>query len=235
MTDVATIRAVIPAADLLPVQREATPLYRVARAVLHPLMRGLFRVHIHGRKNIPAGSAVVVSNHLQWIDCLMIEMAFPAEPRLHLMGDPSDAIRKGPLFWGLLRRIGGLIPIDRSLHGNQVLFDQVHTCLERGGSVMLFPEGRCGDTEGAMLPFKKGFAHFAIKDQVAVVPVALTGTRSLWLFKRIEVVVGEPLDVTGHDADSLVEATRKRMAAQMLPDRRRRGVKLLRSRLTRLF
>lgn len=34
-----------------------------------------------------------------------------------------------------------------------------------------------------------GFAHFAIRDQVPVVPVALTGTRSLWLFKRIDVVL----------------------------------------------
>ena len=230
MTDIA-----IPAADMLPVRREATAAYRAARGVVHPLLRVIFRVRITGRANIPRRNAVVVANHLQWLDCLVVEAAFPVEPRVHLMGDPSEAIRKGRVLWGALRHIGGFIPIDRSLHGNEVLFRQVHRCLEAGGSVMLFPEGRCGDTEGALLPFKKGFAHFAIKDSVPVIPVALTGTRSLWLGKRIDVVIGEPISPDGHTVESLVAMTRERVQQLMQPYREQTGPKLLRGSLTRMF
>ena len=230
MTDIA-----IPAADLLPVGREATLVYRLARAVLHPVVRCLFRLHISGRANIPRRNAIVIANHLQWLDCLVVEAAFPVEPRLHLMGDPSDAIRKGRLLWGALRRIGGFIPIDRSLHGNEVLFRQVHRCLEAGGSVMLFPEGRCGEDEGALLPFKKGFAHFAVQSGTPVVPVAITGTRSVWLCKRIDVVIGEPISPDGHTVESLVELTRARVVGLMHPYRPGRGPRLWERRLTRMF
>ena len=230
MTDIA-----IPAADLLPVQPEATALYRLARLILHPLVRVAFRLDISGQDNIPRRNAVVVANHLQWIDCLVVEAAFPVEPRLHLMGDPSDAMRKGRVLWGTLRRIGGFIPIDRSLHGNEVLFRQVHRCLDAGGSVMLFPEGRCGEAEGEMLPFKKGFAHFAIQGGTPVVPVAITGTRSLWLFKRLAVVIGEPISPDGHTPESLVALTRDRVAELMRPYQPSRGVRLFQRRLTHMF
>ena len=44
------------------------------------------------------------------------------------------------------------------------------------------------------MPFKKGFAHFAIKAAVPVIPVALSGTKDLWFRKRIRVIIGMPLN-----------------------------------------
>ena len=227
-------RVSIPAADILPVSRRATPAYRLARPVLRAVYRLLFKVRVHGRGNIPADGCVVISNHLQWIDCVAVLDALPAEPRVHALGDPSDIIRKGGALWWLLRQVGGIIPIDRGRHGDTVLFDHVQRCLESGASALIFPEGRCSDAEAAMLPFKKGFAHFALRAGRPVLPVAITGTRDLWLRSRIDVVIGKPIDTTGMSADELTELGRAHVAALQLPYRARRGPRLLR-RLTRLF
>lgn len=225
----------IPAADLLPVQREATLAYRLFRPIAGAVLRSLFKVRVHGQEHLPAGNAVFISNHLQWIDCLPILEALPAEPRVHALGDPSDAIRRSRTLWWLLRKIGGIIPIDRSRHGDTVLFSHVQRCLDAGGSILIFPEGRCGEAEGEMLPFKKGFAHFAINGRVPVVPVAITGTRDLWLRSRIDVVVGEPIDSTGMTVEELTGQGRAAVARIMRPYRPRRGPRLLGRRLTRMF
>jgi 1-acyl-sn-glycerol-3-phosphate acyltransferase len=83
--------------------------------------------------------------------------------------------------------------------------------------------------------FKKGFAHFAIEGQVPVLPVALTGTKDLWLRKQIELRVGPPIESGGMQVDELVELARGRVA-QLLPAYAERpGWKPLRRLLTRLL
>ena len=77
-------------------------------------------------------------------------------------------------------------------HGDRRLFGHVERCLAQGGAIALFPEGDFGPREGQLLPFKKGFAHFAVDANVQVVPVGVSGMRDLWLGKRLVVRIGEP-------------------------------------------
>jgi 1-acyl-sn-glycerol-3-phosphate acyltransferase len=104
-----------------------------------------------------------------------------------------------------------------------------------GGAVAIFPEGNYGPAEGQLLPFKKGFAHFAIKAGVPVVPVAFSGTKDLWFRKRIRVVIGEPMLPAGHDAGSLTEIAFQRMKQLLPAPTEQPGRKLLRRQLTNLF
>jgi 1-acyl-sn-glycerol-3-phosphate acyltransferase len=46
-----------PPADLLPVQREATPLFRFLRITVVPLLHALFRITVEGRERIPTDRA----------------------------------------------------------------------------------------------------------------------------------------------------------------------------------
>jgi 1-acyl-sn-glycerol-3-phosphate acyltransferase len=101
--------------------------------------------------------------------------------------------------------------------------------------LLIFPEGRCNEIEGVAGVFRKGFAHFALHTGAPVLPVGLSGTRELWLRKRLTVTVGAPLASGGHDADSLTAAAREAVLA-LLPARAGRGgLRLLRRRLTHLF
>ena len=104
-----------------------------------------------------------------------------------------------------------------------------------GGAVGIFPEGEYGPAEGELLPFKKGFAHFAIKANVPVVPVALSGTKDLWFRKRIKVAIGKPILPAGHTPESLTEAAFQRTKELMPAYQEEPGRKLFRKRLTTLF
>jgi 1-acyl-sn-glycerol-3-phosphate acyltransferase len=116
-----------------------------------------------------------------------------------------------------------------------VLFKHVDRCLELGGAVAMFPEANYGPKEGELLPFHKGFAHFAIKAGVPVVPVTLSGTKDLWFRKRIRVLIGEPLAVEGQDPAALTELAFQAMKAMLPAYSEPSGRKLLRNKLTHLF
>lgn len=225
----------MPSADLLPVSRKANIPYRVVRLVAVPLLHLLFRFDVEGLSNVPrTGTYVVIANHLNWLDEFALLMLLPVEPRLHFLANPTILVTR-KVQWFLVRSTGGFVPVVQGRHGDPALFRHVDRCLEVGGAVAIFPEGNYGPAEGELLPFKKGFAHFATKAKVPVVPVALSGTKDLWFRKRIRVVFGEPIQPAGHDADSLTAAAFQKMKELMPAYRDQPGRRWLRRQLTNLF
>ncbi|ACK69623.1 phospholipid/glycerol acyltransferase [Gloeothece citriformis PCC 7424] len=76
--------------------------------------------------------------------------------------------------------------IDRSVQG----------ILARGDGIILFPEGRLGTAEGQLiLPLKKGVALYALRSGVPIVPVAIIGTKNLFLWKTLTLRIGYPLEI----------------------------------------
>ena len=231
----ATETASLPSADLLPVSRRANFPYRVVRLIAVPLLRLMFRFDVQGRENIPrSGTYVVIANHLNWLDEFTLLYLFPAEPRLHFLADPTILVTR-KFQWWMVRTTGGYVPVMRERHGDQVLYRHVDRALEVGGAVAIFPEGNYGPREGELLPFHKGFAHFAIKAGVPVVPVALSGTKDLWFRKRIRVVIGEPIPTVGQTPEALTELAFERMQKLLPAYTEPSGRKLLRQQLTHLF
>ena len=230
----ATPSGAIPAADMLPVGRRASAAFRLIRAIASPIFHLVFRFDVQGRERIPTTAYVLIANHLGWMDAISMLILFPPEPRLHYLADPTSMMRNRPL-WALVRATGGIVPVDRTQHGDTLLFRQVDRCLEAGGVVALFPEGDFGPREGELLPFKKGFAHFAIDARVAVLPVGLAGMKEVWLGKRLYVRVGEPIAAEGRTVDELVALGERAVAAALPEYREPLGRKPLRRWLTGLF
>src|ERR1700704_7045734 len=226
----------LPPADLLPVGRRANIPYRIVRPIGIPLLRLCFRFQVEGRENIPEGPGnyIVIGNPLNWLDEFALLPLFPVEPRLHFLADPTILVTRKVQWW-IIRTTGGYVPVVRERHGDKALFHHVDRCLELGGAIAIFPEGNYGPKEGELLPFKKGFAHFAIQAKVPVVPVALSGTKDLWFRKRIRVIVGEPIQTSGQDADSLTAVAFQKIKALMPPYTDPAGRKWFRKRLTNLF
>jgi 1-acyl-sn-glycerol-3-phosphate acyltransferase len=225
----------LPAADLIPVGPRANVAYRLVRLVGIPLLRLCFRFDVEGRENIPrSGNYVVIANHLNWLDEFTLLYLFPIEPRLHFLADPTILVTR-KFQWWLVRMTGGYVPVVRERHGDQVLYKHVDHALAVGGAVAIFPEGNYGPKEGELLPFHKGFAHFAIKAGVPVVPVALSGTKDLWFRKRINVVIGPALPTHSTDPAALTALAFQKMAAMLPPYVEQPGRKLLRKQLTHLF
>lgn len=217
----------------LPIQARATLEFRLAWRLLRGVGRSLFHVEVRGLENLDRdGHHVVIANHLQWIDALVVVAGLPPAPRVHVLGD-----LRGVPGWALriIRRIGGVIPIDREQGGGPEVQARVRDCLDAGASFLIFPEGRCNEREGDVGPFRKGFAHFALQSGTPVLPIALSGTRELWLRKRITMVVGAPIDLDGHTPETLTASARAAVARLLPPVVERGGPRLLRHRLTTLF
>src|SRR6185312_13919033 len=220
---------------LLPVGRRATLAYRLVRLVAVPALRLAFRFRVNGRENIPrAGTYVVIANHLGWLDAMTILMVFPAEPRIHMLADPTGMMRRR-LEWALVRAAGGIVPVDRRVKDPALLFKVVGRCLQLGGALALFPEGDFGPAEGQLLPFKKGFAHFSVSSGVPVVPVALVGPKDVWLGKRIDVYIGEPIPAHGKTVDEMHRLGAGAVRGLLVPYSEPPGRKPLRRWLTGLF
>jgi 1-acyl-sn-glycerol-3-phosphate acyltransferase len=228
-------QAAMPPADLLPVSRKANIPYRLLRLVAVPLLHFFFRFDVQGLQNVPrTGTYVVIANHLNWLDEFALLMLLPVEPRLHFLANPTILVTR-KVQWFLVRKTGGFVPVVQGRHGDPTLFRHVDRALEVGGAVAIFPEGNYGPAEGELMPFKKGFAHFAIKAKVPVVPAALSGTKDLWFRKRIRVVIGKPIQTDGYDADTLTERAYQSVKELMPTYREEPGRKWLRKQLTNLF
>src|SRR5438132_1234858 len=232
----ATADPALPAADLLPVGPKATIAYRIVRLFAVPIMRLAFRIEVHGAENIPkkcGPNYIVIANHLNWPDEFLLLLLFPIEPRLHFLADPTLLVTR-KFQWFVVRHSGGYVPVVRSRHSDRRLYEHVDRCLVIGGAIATFPEGQYGPADGELVPFHKGFAHFAIKAGVPVVPVGLSGTKDVWFRKTLKVFVGEPM-AAGQDAAALTQLAFERVRALVPAYVEPPGRKPLRRFLTHLF
>ncbi len=170
----------------------------------------LFRVHVAGLENIPRCNFIVVANHLSWIDHILLWTILPAQPRLYLLG-ASQANNSTFKNW-LLTTFGGIITFERGANwvGRDTLRKPVET-LESGASLLLFPEGDVGPSEGQLNPLVRGIGHIVLRcpNDYPILPIALSGVKELYWRKEIRVIIGQPFRarVEGLDHRHAVEAT----------------------------
>ena len=136
------------------------------RAVAGPVLRCFYRVKVLGGQNLPAaGGALLLPNHITWVDALLLQLVSPRPIRFLIY----DAIYRQPLLNPFFRLVGA-IPIapGRAKEG-------LHEASERlraGEIVCIFPEGELSRT-GTLLRIKKGYELIARRGGVPVVPVWL--------------------------------------------------------------
>jgi 1-acyl-sn-glycerol-3-phosphate acyltransferase len=132
-----------------------------------------------------------------------------------------------------------MLPLDRDKPREALA--TMHDVLDRGGSILIFPEGELGKREGELPELKHGAAHLSITSGYPIVPVGLTGTSELWLGRRLTMRVGDPLRPKEFEGDrrDRIRAMTARLQADLqalLPgDGRHPRVKLLRKWLTNLL
>ncbi|SHJ30581.1 1-acyl-sn-glycerol-3-phosphate acyltransferase [Malonomonas rubra DSM 5091] len=171
------------------------------------------KITVKGSENIPRDQPVVyIVNHSSNFDIPVLYAGLPLQFRWMAKKELFDV----PLF-GLAMRRCGYIPIDRSdrrkaMHSMNDAAKQI----QAGASVIIFPEGT-RTPDGHLQEFKKGGFLIAIKAQVPIVPVAITGSfnvmskDSLRINKSdIEMEIFPPITTEG-----LKNAETKQLMAQV--------------------
>ncbi len=142
------------------------------------LVHLLYRLRFRGRHHIPRhGPAIVVCNHISFMDALVMGAASP-RPLRFLMDKP---IFESPwLNW--LFRLVGAIPVaseHRDPGSVRHALVEVSRALRQGEVVMVFPEGRL-TPDGEVHPFRRGLELILARDAVPVVPAGLAGLWGSW-------------------------------------------------------
>jgi 1-acyl-sn-glycerol-3-phosphate acyltransferase len=115
----------------------------------------------------PTGPAVLVANHLSYVDPILIAARTPVAPIA------KAEIGRWPLIGACARRLGVTLVDRRDASSRTAALRTSLRALEAGVSILNFPEGTT--TEGTtVLPFWRGIFGVARIAGVPIVPIALS-------------------------------------------------------------
>jgi long-chain acyl-CoA synthetase len=162
---------------------------------------------------LPNGPMLLIGNHVTAYDGPLMLYALPWRIRsrvaIAMAGDLLMDMRRGrgqgnaaldalaPIGYWLMTALYNVFPLPRS-SGFRRSFAHAGEAMDRGYSVMVFPEGHRSET-GELQPFRQGIGLLAQESQVAVVPIALEGLGELrasgrWFRSgKLAVHVGTPV------------------------------------------
>ena len=178
------------------------------RFLVWMLIHTIHRVKTIDVDRIPEeGAAILVCNHVSYVDALVIGAASPRPIRFVM----DHRIFKLPLM-GWIFRTARAIPIAPAKEDPWLMekaYIEIAQALHEGDLVCIFPEGKL-TTTGEMNEFRGGIAKILERSKVPVIPMALRG---LWgslltrdagnLFERsfsrgprsqLALAVGAPVD-----------------------------------------
>lgn len=186
------------------------------RFVAWCLANVVYRLDVSGEEHIPPdGPAVLVANHVSFVDWLIVASVAPRPVRFVM----THEFARLPLVRFLMRdaKVIEIAPRSVDPELKRRAFDRIAAELADGEIVALFPEG--GITpDGELQPFRPGIEAIVRRTPVPVVPIAVVGMwgsffsrwggramtrpfRRFW--SRVEVRIGEPVPPDGVTAEGL--------------------------------
>jgi 1-acyl-sn-glycerol-3-phosphate acyltransferase len=183
-----------------------------------PFLLTATRVDVIGVERLPTGHAVVVANHASYVDGLLLKGYLPWRYSFVIKGE----MRNVPILHFLLRRSGSRF-VDRFESAASARDARtIVKAAKDGESLAFFPEGTFRVHPG-IGRFRPGAFVAAVRGQMPVVPVAISGSRHMltcddWMLRRsrLRIEILDPID----DGDpsfmnhrTLAETARQRILA----------------------
>lgn len=199
-------------------------LYWLERLIARALLGLLTQWEVTGLERVPRqGPFIVITNHLSMVDPPALMAALPC--RITALA-ASKYIRHP---FGFLLGSADVIFVRRGQVDRKAL-RQALAALASGKVLGIAPEGTRSKT-GALQRGKPGVAYLALRTNVPILPVAITGTervfRDLLHLRRahVRLVVGQPFRLTQpEDADrplqALTDEMMQRLAGLLPPEYR---------------
>ena len=198
----------------------------IMRFLIWMLSHTLYRVKHENLDLIPKeGAAVLVSNHVSYVDALLLAGAIRRPVRFIMFKPIYDLPVLNFVF-----RTGEAIPINNRHDDAQAYasaLEDIAQALADGDLLCIFPEGKLTQ-DGEIGEFKKGIETIISTTPAPVIPLALRGLWGSWFspqdglfkgrmrpFSKVEVAAAEPVaaeNVSAADLRERVVALRGEMA-----------------------
>ena len=204
------VRAGAPPAPMPELKLPGLPMRLVGAAIfglVRPLMRLLFGIKVAGLENVAGDTPLVIApNHASYLDPLALAAALPwRRLRRTYWAGWVGVLYTGPIT-RFVSRATQVMPVDpdRDL---AAAIGTARALLERGYSIVWFPEGRRSPS-GEVGPFFGGIGQLLLDTGATALPTAIFGTfdalpkQRRWpRFVPLGVTFGTPLQLGAPRAD----------------------------------
>jgi 1-acyl-sn-glycerol-3-phosphate acyltransferase len=170
------------------------------------------RIKIEGREKIQPGvTYVMVCNHQSMLDIMVLFRIFT-----HFKWVAKKELFKIPIL-GWTMTLNGYVKVDRAHKSSHIkMLKECENNLERGNSIMVFPEGTRSE-DGQLQQFKEGAFKLALDAKKPILPIVLNGTSDSFpktgiIFKKfssIRIKILDPIDYASFNMMSSKELSLK--------------------------
>lgn len=180
--------------------------YGVAFPVLTIFHKIVYDFKIEGKENIKnlKTGAISVSNHVLFLDCSMIGIAFGTKKVYYTTREGSFKI---PFVRKLIKLLRAM-PIPKDVKNKLNFVKAVDGALQGGKIIHFYPEAALWNYYEEIRNFKNGAFDFAVRNEVPIVPLVITfrepnGFRKILKKKKdVTLTILEPVYSKNH-SDSL--------------------------------
>ncbi|MBS4539940.1 1-acyl-sn-glycerol-3-phosphate acyltransferase [Clostridium sp. D2Q-11] len=171
-------------------------LYNFVRSVASVLFKMLYRVKVHGDKNVLVDSRMIIcSNHIHYFDPVLVAVIFK-NSQVHYIA--KKELFKHKILGSFIEKLG-TFPVDRD-GADLSAIKRALKILKSDKVLGIFPEGK-RVVKGEKIEAKPGVAMIAVKSKSPVVPVYID--TSYKLFSEINVYLGQPMELHNNQKGKL--------------------------------
>ena len=163
----------------------------MVKAILSPLLFGLFKVKTDGKEQVPGqGAAILASNHLSFSDSIFLPLVLRRRITFVAKAEYFEDKKTAWFF-----RAVGQIPIKRGGgSASQRALDSAMEVLKEGGLFGIYPEGT-RSPDGKLYKGHTGVARLALKSGAPVIAVSMIGTREAQPIGQVKPNFFSPIGV----------------------------------------
>lgn len=211
-----------PTRDRAVERREKTAVWRFFAALVIPFLLLLGRYRVQHVERLPArGPFIMAANHITDFDPLVTAYTLWRHGRVPHYLAKASLFRVPVIGWAF--RVTGQVAVERAARGQSSTISQGERLITEGLALVIYPEGTLTrDPDLWPMRGKSGAVRIALETGVPLIPAAHWGAQkilprwskrfSLVPRKTVDVVIGEPLDLSrwqgrALDAATLSEAT----------------------------
>lgn len=172
-------------------------IYTFLRRIVRIFVMKYIIKELTGFEHIPAkGPVIIAMNHQSYFDFLCVAAVSPRN--VHFLAAEKFFSHR---LWSILMKVTRQIKVDRTSGDKKAMHDLVHSHIDDGRVIGIFPEGTRAPNEHEMLKAFSGVARYALNKKVPIIPVGIKGTfhvmsrhdKKVKFEKVVSLHVGEPM------------------------------------------